>query len=66
MNFYEILTSGSGDILRHVLSSYLELWQPLCSVDRNHLCHFGRIHHEEHILWIYFEFGPVVQEMNAV
>ena len=28
-------------------NSYLELWQPLCSVDWNHLCHFGRRHHEE-------------------
>ena len=27
--------------------SYLELWQPLSSVDRNHLCKFGRVHHEE-------------------
>ena len=27
--------------------SYLELWQPLCSVDWNHLCNFGRQHHEE-------------------
>ena len=27
--------------------SYLELWQPLCLVDRNHLCNFGRVHHEE-------------------
>ena len=27
--------------------SYLELWQPLCSVDWNHLCNFGRMHHEE-------------------
>ena len=27
--------------------SYLELWQPICSVERNHLCNFGRRHHEE-------------------
>ena len=27
--------------------SYLELWQPLCSEDRNHLCYFGRRYHEE-------------------
>ena len=26
---------------------YLELQQPLCSVDRNHLCNFGRRYHEE-------------------
>ena len=27
--------------------SYLELWQPLCSVDWNHVCNIGRRHHEE-------------------
>ena len=27
--------------------SYLELWQPLCLVERNYLCNFGRRHHEE-------------------
>ena len=27
--------------------SYLELLQPLCSVDLNRLCNFGRRHHEE-------------------
>ena len=27
--------------------SYLELWWPLCSATRNHLCNFGRRHHEE-------------------
>ena len=27
--------------------SYLELWWPLSSVDWNHLCNFGRRHHEE-------------------
>ena len=27
--------------------SYLELWQPLCSVDWNHLCNFGRRHEEQ-------------------
>ena len=27
--------------------SYLELSQPLCSIDWNHLCNFGRRHHEE-------------------
>ena len=42
--------------------SYLELWQPLCSVERNHLCNFGRRHHENNSM-NYFDFGPVVQEM---
>ena len=27
--------------------SYLELWWPLSSVEWNHLCNFGREHHEE-------------------
>ena len=27
---------------------YLEICWPLCSVERNHLCNFGRVHHEEH------------------
>ena len=22
--------------------SYLELWQPFCSAEQNHLCNFGR------------------------
>ena len=26
--------------------SSLELWQPLCTVDQNNLCNFGRICHE--------------------
>ena len=25
----------------------LELWQPFCSKEQNHLCNFGRVHHEE-------------------
>ena len=27
--------------------SYLELWWHLCSAEQNHLCNFGRMHHEE-------------------
>ena len=27
--------------------SYLELWQPFCSEERNHLCNFGKGYHEE-------------------
>ena len=27
--------------------SYLELWQPFCSAERNHLCNFGRRYYEE-------------------
>ena len=27
--------------------SYLELWQPHCPANQNHLCNFGRRHNEE-------------------
>ena len=27
--------------------SYLELWQPFCSVERNHLCNFSRGYYED-------------------
>ena len=27
--------------------SYLELWQPFCSAECNHLCNFGRRYYEE-------------------
>ena len=43
--------------------SYLELWQPLCSVEWTPVCNFGRRHHEAQFSEIVFEFGPVVQEM---
>ena len=42
--------------------SYLELWQPLCSMEHNHLCSFGRRHYEEQFCEIILNFGPVVQE----
>ena len=38
--------------------SYLKLWQPLCSVNWNHLCNIGRRHHTEQ----FCEFGSAVQE----
>ena len=34
--------------LRDFLSGALDLWQPPCSVERNHLCNFGRGHHGLH------------------
>ena len=27
--------------------SYPELWKPFCSVERKHLCNFGRVYYEE-------------------
>ena len=50
--------------LKTFLNSNLELWQPFCSAEQNHLCNFGRGCYEEHILWNYFKFGPMVQEMS--
>ena len=34
VKLYEIWTSGSGDVLKDI--SYMELWQPFCSVEQNH------------------------------
>ena len=37
--------------------SYLELWQPFCSAERNHLCNFGRGCYEEPFCEIILNFG---------
>ena len=37
--------------------SYLELWQPFCSAERNHLCNFGREYQEEQFCEIYLNLG---------
>ena len=37
--------------------SYLELWQPLCSAKRNHLCNFGRGYYEEQFCEIILNLG---------
>ena len=42
--------------------SYLELWWPFCSVQRNHFCYFGEGHYDKQFCEIHLEFGPVVQE----
>ena len=44
-------------------TSYLELWQPLCSVDWKHLCNLGGRHQEEHYCTI--EFRPKGSTGNA-
>ena len=41
--------------------SNLEFWQLFCSADWNHLCNFGRRHHEKQFSEK-IEFAPVVQE----
>ena len=45
VKLYEIWTSGSAVVVFKDIS-YLELWQPLSSVDWNHLSNFGRRHDE--------------------
>ena len=37
--------------------SYLELWWPFCSAELNHLCNFGRRHHEE-------QFCEIILNLN--
>ena len=43
-----------------IVISHQELWLPLRSVERNHLCNFGRGHFRDNFR-NYFEFGPAVQ-----
>ena len=37
--------------------SYLKLWRPFCSAERNNLCNFGRRHHEEQFCEIILNLG---------
>ena len=37
--------------------SYLELWQPLSSAERNHLCNFGRGYYEEQFCELMLNLG---------
>ena len=37
--------------------SYLELWQPFSSAERNHLCNFGRRYYEEQFYKIILNLG---------
>ena len=37
--------------------SYLELWQPFCLSEWNHLCNFGKGHYEEHFCEIILNLG---------
>ena len=38
--------------------TYLGLWQPFCSVERNHLCNFERGYPEDQFCKIILNFGP--------
>ena len=51
VKFFEFGLLAQEEILFKDIS-YLELWQPLCSMEPFYLCNFGRVHCEE--------FGPVV------
>ena len=56
--FCEIIFNLDKEEMLFKYISYLELWRPFCSVERNHLCNFGRGLYEEQ----FFELWPVVQE----
>ena len=38
-------------------NSILEIWQPVCSAEWNHLCNFGRVYQEEQIIEIILNLG---------
>ena len=38
--------------------SYLELWQPFCSEDRNHLFNFDKTHHEKQFCKKFLNLDP--------
>ena len=46
VKLFSIWVCGSGNVVKKI--SYLELWQPSCLVEWNHLCNFERGHHVEH------------------
>ena len=56
MKLYEIWTVVQEEMSFKNIS-YLELWWPLCSVERNHLCHFSRGYQEEQICEIILNFN---------
>ena len=43
--------------MRFKAISYLELWQPFCSTECNHLCNFGRGCYEEQFCEIILNLG---------
>ena len=46
--------------------SYLELWQPFCSPERNHLCNFGRRYLEEQFCEIILNLGQSVVQVEML
>ena len=57
MLFSPAENSEFGKVVQEVMSfkdsSYLELCWPFCSAKQNHLCNFGRGHHEEHFFELF-------------
>ena len=49
MRNYSFDCSVFGPVVQMLIKdiSFLELWQPICSVELNHLCNFEGKHHEE-------------------
>ena len=54
MKKIRIWTSGSGGDIKAI--SYLDLWRPIRSVERNCLYFFGRRYHEEQFCEIILNF----------
>ena len=55
-NYVKSITSGSrGMPFKGIY--YLELWQPFCSAECNHLCNFGRGYYEEQFCEIILNLG---------
>ena len=56
MNYFEF-----GPVVQEEMPfkgiSYLNIWQPFCSTERNHLCNFGRGYPEEQVSEIILNLG---------
>ena len=49
-----VIDSGAEVVLK---ISYLELWSPFCSAERNHLCNFGKGYQKEQFSEIILNLG---------
>ena len=56
MNYFEF-----GPVVQEEMPfkgiSYLNIWQPFCSKERNRLCNFGRGYQEEQVYEIILNLG---------
>ena len=41
--------------------SYLDIWQPFCSAECNHLCNFGRGYYEEQFCELILNLGQCLR-----